>query len=387
MKKAVHFTFLILLISISVFAQSPKGINYQAVARTSGGEAMANKEIKVRISIVKDSNSSLTEYRETHNVTTNDYGLFSLVIGNGSSGMKLANVDWAGSSEKWLKIEMDVTNSGQYTLIGNQQLMSVPYALYADEAAEASAKLKVMNEEEIVALEDPEVGLMVLNSTTNRLNYFGSDGWYAIPSEKIAGEFSCGELLLDSRDGKTYRTVLIGNQCWMAENLNVGTRIVGSASQLDNEVIEKYCYQDNEAGCDYFGGLYQWSELMDYQKFESGQGICPEGWHVPSDSEVNTLEIALGMDADQAQRSNVWRGTDQGLKMAPGGSSGYELLYGGRRVTGGLYTASNSYEYLWTSSQSGSDAWRRCFEVDEGKIGRYDTFPKTYGMSVRCVKN
>jgi len=69
---------------------------------------------------------------------------------------------------------------------------------------------------------------------------------------------SCGNPFTDSRDGKTYNTVQIGDQCWFKENLNVGTRINGVQEQTDNSVIEKYCYADLESNCDIYGGLYQW---------------------------------------------------------------------------------------------------------------------------------
>jgi hypothetical protein len=64
--------------------------------------------------------------------------------------------------------------------------------------------------------------------------------------------------------GQIYNTVAIGYQCWLKENLNIGTRINGSQNQTDNGIIEKYCYDDNESNCDEYGGLYQWDEMMQY---------------------------------------------------------------------------------------------------------------------------
>jgi len=228
---------------------------------------------------------------------------------------------------------------------------------------------------------------MILNTTTNKVNVYQDDGWYELVGEKISGSFSCGNILIDHRDEQAYNTIQIGNQCWMAENLNIGDMIEGSVDQTDNEVIEKYCYQNSSASCDTYGALYQWDEMMVYSNIMGSQGICPDGWHVPSDLEVQQLEIALGMDPATAALSNVWRGTDQGSQMALGGGSGYEALYGGRRVTGGLFTAIDAYEYVWTSSEAGSAAWRRCLSIDDPKVGRYNTFPKNYGMSVRCIMN
>src|SRR5208283_4895597 len=75
--------------------------------------------------------------------------------------------------------------------------------------------------------------------------------------------------------GKTYNTVLIGNQCWFKENLDVGTMISGSDSMKNNGTIEKYCYNDDPASCAAYGGLYQWDEAMRYSTIEGSQGICP----------------------------------------------------------------------------------------------------------------
>ncbi|MBI4648201.1 MAG: hypothetical protein HY738_16860 [Bacteroidia bacterium] len=112
----------------------------------------------------------------------------------------------------------------------------------------------------------------------------------------------CGTPFTDSRDSKIYNTVLIGTQCWMAENLNFGTMInstTGGQFQTDNAVIEKYCYSNNSANCSTYGGLYEWNEMMQYNPSDAGnpgttQGICPSGWHIPTDAELTTLTDYLG---------------------------------------------------------------------------------------------
>ena len=76
--------------------------------------------------------------------------------------------------------------------------------------------------------------------------------------------FTCGTPLTDTRDGKIYNTVLIGTQCWFVQNLNIGTKFIGSANQTNNGIIEKYCYNNDDANCAIYGGLYQWDEAMQY---------------------------------------------------------------------------------------------------------------------------
>jgi uncharacterized protein (TIGR02145 family) len=101
--------------------------------------------------------------------------------------------------------------------------------------------------------------------------------------------FTCGNMLTDIRDGKTYQTVQIGTQCWMASNLNYGTILVSTQDQRDNCLFEKYCYNDNPANCTTLGALYQWDEMMQYDNTPADQGFCPPGWHIPSENDWNTL--------------------------------------------------------------------------------------------------
>jgi|GEM_PF-3046829 len=106
-------------------------MNYQAVVRDSLGLPLSNKTVGVRVSILSGSSASASVYTETHTVTTDDLGLFTLVIGRGSATVgSFGAVDWK-RRDYWLKVELDANGGGSYTELGAQQLMSVPYALYA----------------------------------------------------------------------------------------------------------------------------------------------------------------------------------------------------------------------------------------------------------------
>jgi uncharacterized protein (TIGR02145 family) len=201
--------------------------------------------------------------------------------------------------------------------------------------------------------------------------------------------------MIDCRDNHLYKTVKIGNQCWMGENLNIGTMAtsnntgVSHSDVSDNDVIEKYCYNNDENNCKKYGGLYDWNEMMNYMNQESGQGICPYGFHIPTDAEWFTLENFVDGSIDDPYAKS-WRGTDGGTKLKEKGSSGFEILLNGIRYNIGSFGGITRDESFWTStltsSTTGTQAYFRGFNNNINKINRYST-DLVYGLSVRCIKN
>jgi uncharacterized protein (TIGR02145 family) len=203
----------------------------------------------------------------------------------------------------------------------------------------------------------------------------------------------------DYRDGQEYKWVYIGTQFWMAENLNIGTRINGSLDQTDNGVIEKYCYNDNESNCSTYGGLYQWDEMMDYNSNEKVHGVCPVDWHIPSDSEWKTLEMTLGMSQTTANLTG-WRGSNEGGKLkavsnlwsganvGATNSSNFTALPSGDRVSDGTFEALGYFTDFWTSTintETGS-IWYRLLDSEHATV--YRTLGnRKYGTPLRCVKD
>jgi len=188
------------------------------------------------------------------------------------------------------------------------------------------------------------------------------------------------ENIVTDREGNIYLTVKIGDQVWMQENLRVTV-------DPDSNSIVSCLYNNDEANEETFGRLYTWNVAMNGSRQEGAQGICPVGWHIPSDGEWKTLEMFLGMTQQEADMTNTWRGSGVGTLLAKGGGSGYEALFAGRMTSYGTFSLLNQYEYVWTSTEYGDNAWRRCLESGVSTSGRWNTFPKTYGFSVRCVKD
>ena len=188
-------------------------------------------------------------------------------------------------------------------------------------------------------------------------------------------------------DGNCYSIVKIGNQTWMAENLNVGTRINGSLNQTNNSTIEKYCYNDLVSNCNIYGGLYQWDEAMQFVITEGTKGICPTGWHFPTYAEWNTLRTFLGgypIAGGKMKEAGFthWTSPNTGANN----SSGFTALPGGHRSFDGIFQTLN-YDALFNSSSlNGPFTVGWLIHNNEEYLWNGNLY-KTEGVSVRCIKN
>lgn len=183
-------------------------------------------------------------------------------------------------------------------------------------------------------------------------------------------------------EGKTYNTVLIGTQCWLKENLDVGTRVNGSQNQENNSTIEKYCYGDDVNNCNTYGGLYQWDEAMQYIITEGAQGICPSGWHVPTSSEFETLFNTIGWSSNSLKAIGQGGGDGAGTN-----TSGFTSLLAGERTNDGNTYNLNSNAYFWSSSKSGGFYWRTYLAYHTNQIYTYSFEHPDWGESIRCIKD
>ena len=188
----------------------------------------------------------------------------------------------------------------------------------------------------------------------------------------------------DSRDGKVYNTVLIGSQCWLKKNLNVGTRIDGVLDQSSGNGIEKYCYDNLESKCSAYGGLYQWNEAMQYVTTEGARGICPEGWHLPTYDEFYTLGKTVNWEG------NALKAIGQGIDDGAGtNTSGFSALLAGCRGNGGSFANLGYTAYFWSSTEFNIDIDYADFldlYYPSSYVGLYYRL-KDSGYSVRCLKD
>jgi uncharacterized protein (TIGR02145 family) len=200
-------------------------------------------------------------------------------------------------------------------------------------------------------------------------------------------------------DGNVYKTVKIGNQWWMAENLSV-------THFNDGSTLDFFALNDadtlwaNAANPSYtvindslFGYLYNFNVV------ENVKNIAPEGWHVPTDEDWKILEKEIGMSDDEANALG-WRGSNEAEKLTiqysrgwPEGSAlfgtdeyGFQAKPAGCRLFNGEMNYQGNLTFWWTASTNGNEAWYRYLDANQTRIFRQHTY-KGYGMSIRCVKN
>jgi len=183
--------------------------------------------------------------------------------------------------------------------------------------------------------------------------------------------------------GKTYHTVYIGTQCWLKENLDIGTMINSTTNQTNNGTIEKYCYGNLESNCTTDGGLYQKDEAVQYNDAAGAQGICPSGWHIPTDGQFEALMTAVSNDGNALKA--VGQGTGSGAGTNTSGFSA--LLAGNRYYYSGSFYDRGKYAYFQSSSyythtQSREMQLYYLNNSIEIKLVNYQN-----GYSVRCLKN
>ena len=214
--------------------------------------------------------------------------------------------------------------------------------------------------------------------------------------------------LLDNRDGQTYKTVRIGNQIWMAENLNYA--YLQPTSTLDSS---SWCYDNDSENCRKFGRLYLWSAAIDSaalfsdegkkcgyeEEFQCGvelcckmceimdrqiRGVCPAGWRLPSEEDWLSVSDGFYASASSIKSDNGWNddgnGTNsKGLNVLPAGIFSQRSSYGAD-----VFAAIGVTAYFWTSVEM---SCREAYYMFVESVSLTDCFPKSVGMSIRCLKD
>lgn len=388
-------TLLIILLFFTyvAIAQVPEKMSYQAVIRNGSNSLVINQPVGIKIGILQGSPNGAIVYQETHLVTTNANGLASLEIGNGNiqSGV-FSTIDWA-HGPFFLKTETDVNGGTNYNVVGTSQLISVPYALFAGNGI---------------------AGVSAIGDTL----YLGNGGHIIIPGISNANnpqnisQHSCGadsvhnsSLTYGSmtdQSGNVYKTIVIGSQEWMAENLKTShyrngdlIPVVTDANVWVSLTTGATCWYNNDSAtfdCPY-GKLYNWYTVAD------ARNVCPIGWHVPDEYDWNRLVKYLDPAADticggcfqstiaggdmKSSGFQYWLSPNAGATNQSGFSG---LPSGGRDTNGSFFSLLASGNWWSVTPTATATAWNRHLYEYISFIGR-DNNRKYLGFSVRCIKD
>ena len=253
------------------------------------------------------------------------------------------------------------------------------------------------------------------DGTTYYVKAYATNSLGTTYGEQLSFEYvACGNgFTLTDIDGNTYNTVWIGTQCWMKENLRTtkyadGTSISYGSSISTSEAYWYYPHNSSNTQTTY-GLLYNWKAIMWNSSSSSSnpsgvQGICPTGWHVPSDAEWKQMEMAVGMSQSEAnevgRRGTIaaklsgtgWTSSSNdnaaGNSSAPDrNSSGFSALPAGCRITSSN-DGFRDYAFFWSATErAASAAWTRDLDYMSATVCRTENSNKSYGYSVRCIRD
>ncbi len=382
------------LMTATVFAQTPQKMSYQAVIRDGANALVANQTVGMQVSILQGSASGTAAYVETHSAATNTNGLISIEIGGGTVTLgSFAGIDWA-NGPYFIKTETDPAGGTNYTITGTSQLLSVPYAIFSGN------------------------GIRRISSIGDTLS-FGNGQYLIIPGVSAAningiGQFgitkhSCGVDFVHNsslnygnmtdQDGNIYKTILIGTQEWMAENLKVShyrngdlISIVTNDAIWSNLSSGAACWYNNDSAtyqCPY-GKLYNWYAVADVRQ------LCPTGWHAPDETEWSNLINYLDPNSNGGSNVNIVGGKMKTIgtyywnspNIGADNSTGFSGLPAGIRYIDGSFNNTGDMGSWWSTSEyNNTQAWLRCFLAYDNAHTNGGLPIKTNGFSVRCIKD
>ena len=410
MKKLYAILCIALASLTQLQAQAPQGFNYQATVRNSSGDLIINQNVYFKFNVIQGSQTAVPIFTETHYVPTDDLGQVNLVIGQGTANTgTFSALDWSLGSY-YLGIELN-TGSG-YVAMGTTQLLSVPYALFAENSGNSTpttpnletvlAENNSANNQQIKDLQDP-------TEAQDAATKAYIDALVTSLQEQID---ALQPTSVTDQDGNTYDYLTYGDQVWTVENAEMvtyrdGTEIpqVTSNGVWEDTTTGAWCYFNNDPAK---GKLYNWYAVMgihDADPNTPNKEFAPDGWHVPTDAEWTILEeylIASGYNYDGSTTGNKiakaiasttgWNsstntgaiGNDQSLNN----SSGFNAFPVGSRYTIGSFFNEGNYAFFWSSTEL--NTFYACFRNLDNNfsyLNRSNYYLKQNGFSVRFVRD
>jgi len=413
MKKFYAILCLAIASLTQLQAQAPQGFNYQATVRNSSGDLIVNTNVYFKFNVIQGSETAVPIFTETHYVQTDDLGQVNLVIGQGTANTGVfSELDWSLGSY-YLGIELDTGNG--YVAMGTTQLLSVPYALYAENSGNSTpttpnletvlAENNSAGQQQIKDLQDPTdnqdaVTMLFLTEKISELQ-----------DQINTLQAATGSGIITGQDGNSYTYLTYGDQVWTVENAEMvtyrdGTPIpeVTDQTEWSNLITGAWCYNDNDPTKPKLYNWYAVAGIHDTDPNTPNKEFAPEGWHVPSDDEWTSLEeylIANGYNYDQTTTENKiakamastlgWTADDNlgypGYNQSTNNSSGFNAIPNGNRQSNGDFVNLSFKTGFWGSSEY-SDSLGDLISIQRN-------FPSTLsyaankpvGLSVRLVRD
>ena len=360
------------LVSATLWAQSPEKMSYQSVIRDSNDNLVTNQSVGMQISILQGSSTGTAVYTETQTPTTNDNGLVSLEIGAGTvvSG-NFTDIDWANGSY-FIETETDPTGGINYTIAGTSQLLSVPYALHANEV-------------------DPNVPQ---GTQAGEMQYWNGTAWIVV----AAGNE--GDIM----------TIINNTPTWFGSSsvVSVENPITGEIWMDRNLGASQVATSSTDAAA--YGDLYQWGRGTDgHESPTSNTTSTLSSSDTPEHADFIT-NTTSPFDWRSPQNDNLWQGVSGINNPCP---SGYRIptyyeweaeraswssnnaagafasplkltLPGYRSGNDGLLDNVDTHACYWSSSVYGNQSQRLYFFSGWAMMGGGN---RTFGYSVRCIKD
>ena len=394
------YLIIALIATTVILAQAPQGFNYQATVRNNSGQLVLNQNVLVKFNIYQNSATGTLVYSENQSATTDDLGHINLVVGQGTATTAtFSTINW-GSGSYYLGIELNSGNG--YLTMGTTQLLSVPYALYANSAGNNQATTP--NLASVLAVNNGANNLQIKNLADP------TDPQDAVTKSYLATQIAQLQAQITALQNASIAplpNVTIGTQVWSTNNLEIttyrdGTPIpqVTDPAAWANLTTGAWCYYNHiSANGDTYGKLYNWyavAGIHDNDPNTPNKILAPSGWRIPTYGEWTTLINYLDPAANGGQSfpnvaggkmketgtlrwvsPNTGANNQSGFSGLPGGA------FGGNTTFYGIGTNGN----WWSLSELNTvNAWYVYINYDNTNAAS-NLASKTLGFSVRCIRN
>ena len=379
----------------------PSTIDWSILFGKVGGKDVAGKALKSASDWLNDGNGTDEASFTALPGGRFEEGIFYLIGNDASFWASNPNTTTYVRLVDYVAMSDDLDKAAQYqTEPYNKRYIRCIKIDTAQTASSSSITPKSSSSETSVSSEALSSSSEASSSSVESSSSESSSSSVALATPcKTATEDNCEYgSLTDERDGKTYKTVKIGEQVWMAENLNYA--YLQPTETMDSS---SFCYKDNASNCDKFGRLYLWSAIIDSTRLATDannpkdcgfqkecdlgkiQGICPDGWHIPTNDEFKTLMAAVGGDSIACKMlkstsgwSNYGSGTDP---------FGFTALPGNIRFNDGTFNYENEYAQFWSTREFSKLYGNTLYLFTNNKNAYISVTQKKHAVSLRCIKD